>query len=111
MDKVETGAFNFLVFLSLLLRELKKGETFARLLNIHSGDIRVVPTHLVSHAIVYIPERVHKNKILDNITLFYTFFSDDEIDDNLLELGKVSTEVSILTLLVKKNYNDLLFYL
>jgi hypothetical protein len=26
-----------------------------------------------------------KIKILDNITLFYTFFSDDEIDDNLLE--------------------------
>jgi hypothetical protein len=35
------------VILSLLLRELKKGETFASLLNIHSGDIRVVPTHLV----------------------------------------------------------------
>ena len=33
----------------LLLRELKKGETFASLLNIHGGDIRVVPTHLVSH--------------------------------------------------------------
>jgi len=27
--------------------ELKKGETFASLLNIHRGDIRVVPTHLV----------------------------------------------------------------
>jgi small neutral amino acid transporter SnatA (MarC family) len=35
------------VILSLLLRELKKGETFASLLNIHDGDIRVVPTHLV----------------------------------------------------------------
>ena len=33
--------------LSLLLRELKMGETFASLLNIHGGDIRVVPTHLV----------------------------------------------------------------
>jgi hypothetical protein len=28
------------VILSLLLRELKKGETFASLLNIHGGDIR-----------------------------------------------------------------------
>jgi len=27
--------------------ELKKAETFASLLNIHGGDIRVVPTHLV----------------------------------------------------------------
>ncbi len=36
-----------LVILSLLLRELKKGETFASFLNIHGGDIRVVPTHLV----------------------------------------------------------------
>jgi hypothetical protein len=52
-----------------------------------------------------------KIKILDNIMLFYTFFSDDEIDDNLLELGKVSTEVSILILLVKKKPNNLLFYL
>jgi hypothetical protein len=34
------------VILSLLLRELKKGETSANLLNIHGGDIRVVPTHL-----------------------------------------------------------------
>ena len=33
--------------LSLLLRELKKGETFESLLNIHGVDIRVVPTHLV----------------------------------------------------------------
>ena len=28
------------------MRELKKGETFASVRNIHSGDIRVVPTHL-----------------------------------------------------------------
>ena len=35
------------VILSLLLKELKKGETFASLLNIHGGDIRVVLTHLV----------------------------------------------------------------
>ena len=35
------------VILSLLLRELEKDETFASLLNIHGGDIRVVPTHLV----------------------------------------------------------------
>ena len=35
------------VILSLLLRELKKDETFASLLNIHGGDIRIVPTHLV----------------------------------------------------------------
>jgi hypothetical protein len=27
--------------------ELEKGETFASLLNIHTGDIHVVPTHLV----------------------------------------------------------------
>ena len=31
----------------LLLRELAQGETFASLLNIHAGDIHVVPTHLV----------------------------------------------------------------
>jgi len=35
------------VILSLLLRELKKDETFASLLNIHGGNIRVVLTHLV----------------------------------------------------------------
>jgi hypothetical protein len=35
------------VILSLLLRKLKKGETFASLLNIHGGDIRFVLTHLV----------------------------------------------------------------
>jgi hypothetical protein len=29
------------------LAKLQSGETFASLLNIHSGDIRVVPTHLV----------------------------------------------------------------
>ena len=40
------------VILSLLLRELKKGETFASLLNIHGGDIRVVPTHLVFYCFV-----------------------------------------------------------
>ena len=39
------------MILSLLLRELKKGETFASLLNIHGGDIRVVPTHLVFFAV------------------------------------------------------------
>jgi hypothetical protein len=31
----------------LLLGELKKGEAIASLLNIHGGDIHVVPTHLV----------------------------------------------------------------
>jgi hypothetical protein len=31
---------------------LKKGETFASLLNIHGGDIRVVPTHLVFNIFV-----------------------------------------------------------
>jgi len=36
-------------FVSLLLRELKKGEIFASLLNIQGGDIRVVPTHLVKY--------------------------------------------------------------
>jgi hypothetical protein len=35
------------VILSLLLRDLEKGETFASLLNIHGRDICVVPTHLV----------------------------------------------------------------
>jgi hypothetical protein len=35
------------IILAKLPRELKKGETFASLLNIHGGDIRVVPTHLV----------------------------------------------------------------
>ena len=39
------------VILSLLLRELKKGETFASLLNIQGGDIHVVLTHLVRHDI------------------------------------------------------------
>ena len=34
----------------LLPRELKKGETFASLLNIHGGDIRVVPTNLVLYS-------------------------------------------------------------
>jgi len=38
---------NSLLFLAVILRELKKGETFANLLNIHGGDIHVVPTHLV----------------------------------------------------------------
>ena len=41
------STLKFISILSLLLRELKKGETFASLLNIHGGDIRVVPTHLV----------------------------------------------------------------
>ena len=35
------------LFLCLLLKELKRGETFASLLNIHDVDISVVPTHLV----------------------------------------------------------------
>jgi hypothetical protein len=30
--------------------ELKKGETFASLLNIHGGDIRVVTRHLVLYS-------------------------------------------------------------
>jgi hypothetical protein len=33
----------YIVILGLLLRELKKGEIFASLLNIHSRDIRVIP--------------------------------------------------------------------
>ena len=41
------------VILSLLLRELKKSETFASLLNIHGGVIHVVLTHLVLYYIVY----------------------------------------------------------
>ena len=40
----------FVIF-SLFLRELKKDEIFAILLNIHDGDILVVPTHLVSTSI------------------------------------------------------------
>jgi hypothetical protein len=52
--------WNSFVILNLLLRELKKGETFASLLNIDGGDIRVVPTHLVfiltySEFCVYFP--------------------------------------------------------
>ena len=41
--------WNSFVILNLLLRELKKGETFASLLNIHGRgrDILVVPTLLV----------------------------------------------------------------
>jgi len=46
-ESVTGQLWNSFVILSLLLRELKKGETFASLLNIHGGDIRVVPTHLV----------------------------------------------------------------
>ena len=34
--------------------ELRKGETFASLLNIHSGDIRVVPTHLVLYKLTIV---------------------------------------------------------
>ena len=34
------STLNSFVILSLLLRELKKGETFVSLLNIHGGDIR-----------------------------------------------------------------------
>ena len=42
------------------MRELKNGETFASLLNIDGGDIRVIPTHLVfiltySEFCVYFP--------------------------------------------------------
>ena len=36
----------------LLFVALKKGETIASLLNIHGGDIRVVPTHLVFFFII-----------------------------------------------------------
>ena len=38
---------NSLLFLAYYWGKLKNGETFASLLNIHSGDICVVPTHLV----------------------------------------------------------------
>ena len=48
----DTDLKQYFVILSLLLRELKKGETFASLLNIHGGDIRVVPTHLVFNIFV-----------------------------------------------------------
>jgi hypothetical protein len=43
------------VILSLWLRELKKGETFASLLNIHGvgWDIRVVSTHLVLNVLFH----------------------------------------------------------
>ena len=44
---VTVQLWNSFVILNLLLRELKKFETFASLLNIHGGDIRVIPTHLV----------------------------------------------------------------
>ena len=43
----DTDLKQYFVILSLLLREFKKGETFASLLNIHDGDFRVVLTHLV----------------------------------------------------------------
>ena len=43
----DTDLKHYFVILTLLLRELKQGETFSSLLNIHGGDIRVVPTHLV----------------------------------------------------------------
>ena len=47
------STLKFFVILSLLLRELNKGETFASLLNIHGGDIHVIPTHLVPWTICY----------------------------------------------------------
>jgi hypothetical protein len=55
----------------LLLRELKKGETFASLLNIHGGDIRVVPTHLVSHLF----DHSHKFLFLMNIVLILVWLT------------------------------------
>ena len=45
----DTDLKQWFVILSLLQRELKKVETFANILNIHGGDIRGVPTHLVLH--------------------------------------------------------------
>ena len=48
LRRLEDADLNqWFVIFSLLLRELKKYETFASLLNIHGGDIRVVPAHLV----------------------------------------------------------------
>ena len=44
---VTVQLWNSFGILNLLLRELKKDETFASLLNIHGRDIRVVPTLLV----------------------------------------------------------------
>jgi hypothetical protein len=47
-ESITDQLWNSFVILSLLLRELKKDETFPSLLNIYGGDIRVVLTHLVS---------------------------------------------------------------
>jgi hypothetical protein len=47
------------VILSLLLRDLEKGETFASLLNIHGRDICVVPTHLVFTRISCLVQQVN----------------------------------------------------
>jgi hypothetical protein len=61
--------------LTLLLRELKKGETFASLLNIHGRDIRVVPTHLVFHYDCKISLRsLLINTIIRNPEFFLLFF-------------------------------------
>ena len=40
-ESITDQLWNSFVILSLLLRELKKGETFVSFLNIHSGDIRL----------------------------------------------------------------------
>ena len=53
----DTDLEQYFVIRSLLLRELKKDETYASLLNIHGGNIRVVPTHLVfSWGVIFISD-------------------------------------------------------
>ena len=58
------------VILSLLLRELKKGETFASLLNIHGRDIRVVVTHLVFYSSSYQHQLIHRKGFI-SLTIKY----------------------------------------
>ena len=41
------STLKFVCYSKPITEGIKKGETFASLLNIHGGDIRVVPTHLV----------------------------------------------------------------
>ena len=60
--------WNSFVILSLILRELKKGEAFAKLLNIHGGDIRVVPTHLVFYtwSMYFLKHLIRNNLFVDH---------------------------------------------
>ena len=52
-DFKDTDLKQYFVILSLSLRGLKKGETFASLLNIHGRDIHCSDTSIVFSIIIY----------------------------------------------------------